>query len=59
MNAVCDRMRRVAPYDVSVLITGEFGTGKQLIARGLHYNSLRWNRPFVVQSCAAFPDELA
>jgi two-component system, NtrC family, response regulator HupR/HoxA len=58
MNAVCDRMRRVAPYDVSVLITGESGTGKQLVARALHYNSLRWNRPFVVQSCAAIPDEV-
>ena len=57
MNAVCERMRRVAPYDVSVLLTGELGTGKQLVARALHYNSLRWNRPFVVQSCAALPDE--
>ena len=57
MNAVCERMRRVAPYDVSVLLTGESGTGKQLVARALHYNSLRWNRPFVVQSCAALPDE--
>ena len=58
MNAVCDRMRRVAPYDVSVLIAGESGTGKQLVARALHYNSLRWNRPFVVQTCAALPDEV-
>jgi two-component system response regulator HupR/HoxA len=57
MNAVCEHMRRVAPYDVSVLLTGESGTGKQLVARALHYNSLRWNRPFVVQSCAALPDE--
>ncbi len=58
MNTVCDRMRRVAPYDVPVLITGESGTGKQLVARALHYNSLRWNRPFAVQSCAALPDEV-
>ena len=58
MNAVCDRMRRVAPYSVSVLITGESGTGKELIARALHYNSLRWNKPFVVENCAALPDEL-
>ena len=58
MNAVCDRMRRVAPFDISVLITGESGTGKELIARALHYNSLRWNKPFVVENCAALPDEL-
>jgi two-component system, NtrC family, response regulator HupR/HoxA len=58
MNAVCDRMRRVAPYNVSVLITGESGTGKELVARALHYNSLRWNKPFVVENCAALPDEL-
>lgn len=58
MNAVCDRMMRVAPFDISVLITGESGTGKELIARALHYNSLRWNKPFVVENCAALPDEL-
>ncbi len=58
MNDVCARMRRVAPYDISVLITGESGTGKELIARALHYNSLRWNKPFVVENCAALPDEL-
>ncbi len=58
MNAVCDRMRRVAPYDVPVLVTGESGTGKQLVARALHYNSLRWNRPFAVQNCSALPDEV-
>jgi two-component system response regulator HupR/HoxA len=58
MNDVCARMRRVAPYDIAVLITGESGTGKELIARALHYNSLRWNKPFVVENCAALPDEL-
>ncbi len=58
MNEVCARMRRVAPYDISVLITGESGTGKELIARALHSNSLRWNKPFVVENCAALPDEL-
>ncbi len=58
MNDVCARMRRVAPFDISVMITGESGTGKELIARALHYNSLRWNKPFVVENCAALPDEL-
>ncbi len=58
MNAVCDKLRRISPYNVSVLLTGESGTGKELAARALHYNSLRWEQPFVVENCAALPDEL-
>ncbi len=58
MNQVCDKIRKVAPYDVSVLLTGESGTGKELAARALHYNSLRWEQPFVVENCGALPDEL-
>jgi len=58
MNRVCEKIRRVAPYDVSVLLSGESGTGKELAARALHYNSLRWNKPFVVENCGALPDEL-
>ena len=49
MNEVCDKVRRVSPYDISVLLTGESGTGKELAARALHYNSLRWDKPFVVE----------
>jgi two-component system response regulator HupR/HoxA len=58
MNEVCDRVARIAPFDISVLVTGESGTGKELVARSLHYNSLRWNKPFVVENCAAMPSEL-
>ncbi len=58
MNSVCARLRRVAPYDVAVLLSGESGTGKELAARALHYNSPRWDKPFVVENCAALPDEL-
>ncbi len=58
MNQVCDKIRRVAPYDISVILSGESGTGKELAARALHYNSLRWDHPFVVENCGALPDEL-
>jgi len=58
MESVCVKVQRVAPYDVTVLLSGESGTGKELCARALHYNSLRWDKPFVVENCAALPDEL-
>lgn len=58
MNRVCDKLIQIAPFDISVLISGESGTGKELAARALHYNSLRWDKPFVVENCAALPDEL-
>lgn len=58
MSRVCEKLLKVAPYDVSVTISGESGTGKELAARALHYNSLRWDKPFVVENCAALPDEL-
>lgn len=58
MNHVCEKISRVSPYDVSVLLTGESGTGKELAARALHYNSPRWEQPFVVENCGALPDEL-
>ena len=58
MNGVCDLVRRVAPYDVNVLVSGESGTGKELCARALHYNSLRRDGPFVAENCGALPDEL-
>jgi two-component system, NtrC family, response regulator HupR/HoxA len=58
MNEVCSRLRQIAPFDVSVVLQGESGTGKELAARALHYNSLRWNKPFVAENCGAVPDEL-
>ncbi len=58
MNSVCETLARVAPFDVPVLVTGESGTGKELCARALHYNGSRADRPFVVENCAALPDDL-
>ncbi|MDQ7002686.1 MAG: sigma-54 dependent transcriptional regulator [Ghiorsea sp.] len=58
MNQVCDVIRQVATFDVSVLLTGDSGVGKELSARALHYGSLRSDKPFVAENCAALPDEL-
>jgi transcriptional regulator with GAF, ATPase, and Fis domain len=49
---------KVFNSDISVLIEGETGTGKELIARCIHYNGLRRNQPFVTQNCGGIPDTL-
>jgi transcriptional regulator with GAF, ATPase, and Fis domain len=58
LTAVLDNVRRVAPTDAAVLITGETGTGKELVARAIHFTSKRKDKPLIKVNCAALPSGL-
>ncbi|RMD87295.1 MAG: sigma-54-dependent Fis family transcriptional regulator [Calditrichaeota bacterium] len=58
MQAVFSLIRQVADTDVTVLIQGETGTGKELIARAIHYNSPRRHKPFISVNCVALSETL-
>jgi len=55
---ILDRVSRVAPLNRPVLVIGERGTGKELIAARIHYLSGRWDQPFVKMNCAALAESL-
>ena len=57
-QASFERLRRLASGDFNVLIYGETGTGKELIAHTIHANSPRRNHPFIIQNCASIPPNL-
>jgi two-component system nitrogen regulation response regulator NtrX len=59
--AICsirDLVEQIAASDTRVLITGENGTGKEVVAKAIHLRSSRWEHPFVEVNCAAIPDTL-
>jgi DNA-binding NtrC family response regulator len=58
MRKLCSMIERVAPTDQTVLIGGESGVGKEVIAKAIHANSVRKERPFVPINCAAMPEPL-
>ncbi|MDH5218881.1 MAG: sigma-54-dependent Fis family transcriptional regulator, partial [Gammaproteobacteria bacterium] len=58
MKAVTDLVVRVANSDATVLIQGDTGTGKEHVAKSIHMNSTRHSAPYIIQNCAALPENL-
>ncbi len=58
MQKLYELIKKVAPSNASVLIEGESGTGKELVAKSIHYNSLRKNNPIISVNCSAFAETL-
>ena len=58
MAAIAAKVRRVIDRDIPILILGETGTGKELLARAIHQESQRARQPFIVVNCASIPDAL-
>jgi len=58
MRRVFERIKLAAPTSSTILVAGETGTGKELVARAIHHNSPRKRKPFVAVNCAALPETL-
>jgi len=58
LEALLEQVKLVAPTQATVLVEGETGTGKEMIARAIHQLSPRWTRPFIKLNCAAIPLDL-
>ena len=58
MHRIIEKLKNVAPTDATVLIQGESGTGKELVARAIHQNSDRKNKPFVPLNISALPESI-
>ena len=58
MREIIERLKQIKDYDISILVEGETGTGKDLMAKAVHYSSLRKDKRFVAINCAALPESL-
>lgn len=58
MQEIFNLIERIKDLDSTVLITGETGTGKELVAKAIHYNSPRKDKPWIIVNCGALPDTL-
>jgi two-component system response regulator AtoC len=58
MRQIFDTIRKVAKYKSTILIAGDSGTGKELVAKAIHFNSDRSNQPFIPVNCGAIPENL-
>ncbi len=58
MVTLFDHLRKIAPTDATVLVLGETGTGKELVARSIHHHSRRLDKPLISVNCAAIPETL-
>lgn len=58
MQIVFETIKKVAPVTTTVLIEGESGTGKELVAKSIHFNSLRRDKPFIAVNCSALAESL-
>jgi two-component system response regulator HupR/HoxA len=58
LSELCDLARKAARTELPILVQGETGTGKELLARAIHYNSARRASPLMVQNCGGMTDEL-
>jgi transcriptional regulator with GAF, ATPase, and Fis domain len=58
MKLLRGRINEVAPTDLTVLVTGETGTGKELVAKAIHALSLREHSPFIIVDCTKIPKDL-
>lgn len=58
MREIIEKLRQIKDYDINILLEGETGTGKDLIAKAIHYSSRRKDKRFVAVNCAALPESL-